>query len=75
MESASKLRAARPSTQVQSAALPLVGRSLAIALGFVLLSSPPVLQGWTGGDTRAYVLATIALAVVNVLLVLSWTSG
>jgi hypothetical protein len=64
---------AQQSTQVQSAALPFVGRGLAIALGFVLLSSPPALQGWAGGDTRAFVLATIALAVVNVLLVWSWT--
>jgi len=53
--------------------LPLIGRSLAIALCFVLLSSPPVLQGWTGGDTRAYILATIVLAIVNVLLAWSWT--
>jgi hypothetical protein len=32
-----------------------------------------VLQGWAGGDTRAYVLATIGLAIINVLLVWWWT--
>jgi hypothetical protein len=53
--------------------LSLVARSLAVALSFVLLSSPPLLQRWVGGDTRAYILATIALAIVNLLLVLSWS--
>jgi hypothetical protein len=53
--------------------LPLVARSLAVALSFVLLSSPPVLQPWVGGDTRAFILVTIALAIVNGVLVWSWT--
>jgi hypothetical protein len=53
--------------------VPLVARSVAVALSFALLSSPPLLQTWVGGDTRAYVSATIALAVINILLVLSWT--
>ena len=55
--------------------MPLVARSVAVALSFVLLSSPPALQIWVGGDTRPYILATIALAVVNALLVLLWTRG
>jgi len=40
----------------------------AIAASFVILSSPPVLQRLVGGDTRAYVLATVALALVHAAL-------
>ncbi len=43
-------------------------RSLGIAAAFVLLSSPPRLQHWIGGDTRAYVVATVALAVLVAVL-------
>lgn len=42
----------------------VLGRGAAIAASFVILSSPPVLQRLVGGDTRAYVLATVALAPV-----------
>ena len=43
----------------------VLGRGAAIAASFVILSSPPVLQRLVGGDTRAYVLATVALALVS----------
>ena len=39
-------------------------RSLGIAAAFVLLSSPPMLRHWIGGDTRAYVVVTVALAAL-----------
>jgi hypothetical protein len=52
--------------------LPLVARSVAVAFSFVLLSSPPFLQSFVGGDTRAYILATLALALVHAALVWSW---
>jgi hypothetical protein len=48
------------------------GRGGAVAASFVLLSSPPALQRWVGGDTRAYVLATIALLAVQVALLATW---
>jgi hypothetical protein len=41
----------------------ILGRGAAIAASFVILSSPPVLQRLVGGDARACVLGTIALAV------------
>jgi hypothetical protein len=53
----------------------LLARSVAILLSFVLLSAPPLLQRSIGGDTRAYVVATIALALLDVWLVLSWRAG
>jgi len=49
----------------------VLGRGAAIAASFVILSSPPVLQRLVGGDTRAYVLATVALALVHAAL--AWT--
>ena len=49
----------------------VLGRGAAIGASFVILSSPPVLQRPVGGDTRAYVLATVALALVHAAL--AWT--
>jgi hypothetical protein len=42
----------------------VLGRGAAIAAWFVILSSQPVLQRLVGGDPRAYVLGTVALALV-----------
>ena len=47
-------------------------RVFALAINFLILSSPPQLQRWVGGDTRPYVVATLLLAVVNLALVMSW---
>src|SRR5580765_5498807 len=47
-------------------------RSVAIALCFLLLSAPPILQRWIGGDTRAYALTTLVLALISAWLVASW---
>ena len=47
-------------------------RSVAIALCFLLLSAPPVLQRWIGGDTRAYVVTTLVLVLIGAWLVASW---
>src|SRR6185295_10779799 len=47
-------------------------RSVAIALCFLLLSAPPVLQRWIGGDTRAYVVTTLVLALIGAWLLASW---
>jgi hypothetical protein len=55
--------------------LPPIARSLAVALSFVILSSPPSIQAWVGGDTRPFIVATIALALVQALLFAGWTSA
>ncbi len=47
-------------------------RVFALAINFLILSSPPLLQRWVGGDTRPYLVATLVLAVVNLALVMSW---
>ena len=60
--------------RVQSGALSSIARSLAVALGFVILSSPPLVQAWIGGDTRPFIAVTIALAIVLGLLVWSWAA-
>jgi hypothetical protein len=59
--------------RIQSAAVTLLARSLGVALTFLVLSSPSPLQRWSGGDTRAYIAATLVLALLNVVLVFSWT--
>jgi len=50
----------------------LVARGTAVALSSFLLVAPPLLQTLVGGDTRACLLATAALAIVSALLVWSW---
>lgn len=47
-------------------------RVFALAINFLILSSPPLLQRWVGGDTRPYLVATLLLAIVNLTLVMSW---
>jgi len=53
--------------------VPLLARGLLVGLLFVLLSSPPALQQWIGGDTRAHVVVTIAMAMAAIALVAGWT--
>src|SRR5580765_8108120 len=60
---------------VQSAAMPTVARGLVVAAMFALLSAPPLLQRWVGGDTRAYVLVTIVMAVAGLALVAGWPAS
>src|SRR4029450_13636711 len=62
---------AAPTQPVQSAGV-LLARSLTVALMFALLSMPPALQRWCGGDTGPYVVVTIALAAIAIALALSW---
>src|SRR5580765_7240292 len=47
-------------------------RSVAIAVSFLLLSAPPILQRWIGGDTRAYVVTTLVLVLIAAWVVVSW---
>jgi len=49
-----------------------LSRSLVIAANFIVLSSPPTLQHWIGGDTRAYIVATLVLVGLNAWLAMSW---
>ena len=45
-------------------------RSVVVAFLFALLSAPPILQRFIGGDTRAYVVTTILMAVAALAFVL-----
>jgi len=47
-------------------------RSIAVVLSLLLLSAPARLQSVIGGDTRAYIVITVVLAVLEAWLVLSW---
>lgn len=51
--------------------MPAVVRCLLLALNFLLLSSPDVLEPLAGGP-RAFVLATILITILNVALALFW---
>jgi hypothetical protein len=42
---------------------------------FALLSAPPALLRWFGGDTAPYIFTTIALVLVAAAVVLSWRNG
>jgi hypothetical protein len=42
---------------------------------FALLSAPPALRRWFGGDTAPYIFSTIALVLVAAAVVLSWRNG
>jgi hypothetical protein len=52
--------------------LPPIARSVAVAISFIVLSSPPMIQSWVGGDTRPFIVATIALAALQAFLTWSW---
>ena len=51
--------------------MPAVARCLLLALNFLLLSSPGFLEPLLGGS-RAFLLATILITIVNVALALYW---
>jgi hypothetical protein len=51
--------------------VPAVARCLLLALNFLLLSSPPLLEPSLGGS-RAFLLATILITILNVALALFW---
>ena len=48
-------------------------RLILLAAAFILLSAPPIVQGWIGGDTRAYAATTVALVILNLALAAVWT--
>lgn len=52
-----------------------LARLLLLAVDFALLSAPPTLQSWIGGDVRPYAVATLLLIAVNVALVRLWPSA
>jgi hypothetical protein len=50
----------------------LGARLILLAIDFSLLSAPPFLQRWIGGDVRAYVVTTLLVVAVNVALLRLW---
>src|SRR6185503_11603357 len=48
-------------------------RLILLTADFILLSAPPIVQGWIGGDTRAYAATTVLLVILNLALAAVWT--